>query len=216
MNLRYRLLPYHYSLAHAMHGAGGLPIMRPLFWEYPNDSKAATITTQWFDGEHLMPAPVISQDNTSSVYLPGPTTWFEFNSSTTHLGPLTLSLTDVPLDRMPLYVRAGAVITLGPVIQHTGELPGGPLEVQVYAGDDGSFTLVEDDGETLAYASGTSVAATRSTKFVWADASKVMSWTVSGTYSGADVYTDVNVVLFTSQGSTMKQGKLGTAGSVHF
>lgn len=94
-----------------------------------------------------MPAPVLSQDNSTSVYLPAGK-WYEFNTTTMHVGPTTLSLTNVPLAHTPVYVRCGGLITLGPVIQYTGQMPGGPLQVQIYGGADSTFTLVEDDGET--------------------------------------------------------------------
>ena len=149
LNLRYQLIPYHYSLAHMAFRPNGLPIMRPLLWEYPDDPSVAEMTSQWFDGQDIMAAPVLAEGNATNVYLPKGT-WFEFNTTTTHVGPTTLSLTNVALDHVPVYVRPGGVVTLGPVIQHTGQMPGGPLQVQVYSGANGSFTLVEDDGMTYA------------------------------------------------------------------
>merc|ERR1719198_944459 len=158
-----------------------------------------------------MVAPVLNEDNSTSVYLPEGT-WYEFNSTTTHSGPTTLSLTNVPLTTTPVYVRPGGIITLGPVIQHTGQMPGGPLEVQVYGGFDGTFALVEDDGESYAYKTGS----TRTTAFAWTDATKTLAWTVSGTYAGPEVYTQANVVLITASGTATLQGALGRSGSVTF
>merc|ERR1711879_849379 len=71
--------------------------------------------------------------------------------------------------------RPGTIVTLAPVIQYSDALPGGPLEVQVYMGANGEFTLAEDDGETKAYASG----AIRETKFQWKQTSKTLSWSVT-------------------------------------
>ena len=84
-------------------------------------------------------------------------------------------------DAMPdallqVYVRPGGIVTLGPVIQYTAQMPGGPLEVHIYTGIDGSFTLVEDDGETLDYQTGVA----RATTFSWSDITSTVSWTVTG------------------------------------
>merc|ERR1719473_1387067 len=97
MNLRYALLPYHYSLAHHAYDQGGIPMMRPLLWYFPSDPKVAEMTFQWMDGDKLMAAPVLQQDNSTSVYLPK-AQWYEFNSTVVHSGPTTLSLQNVPLD----------------------------------------------------------------------------------------------------------------------
>ena len=107
LNLRYALVPYHYSLAHAAFGPGGLPIMRPLLLHYEDDATASALTSQWLDGEKLLVAPVLAQDNTTSAYLPGGSgaTWFEFNSTTTHQGGTTLQLSGVPLAHVPVYAR---------------------------------------------------------------------------------------------------------------
>ena len=219
LNLRYRLLPYHYSLAHAAYQPGGISIMRPLLWSYPDDDAVSEMTTQWFDGPNLMAAPVLSQDNSSSVYLPAGD-WYTFNTAGSkvrmHTGPANVTSADVPLDVIPVFVRPGAIIPLGSVIQHVGELPGGPLEVQVYSGADGTFALVEDDGETTGYAQSAG-SSTRTTTFAWTEASGTLTWKVDGEYAGADVYTACSVVLFSSAG---KQGplvgKLGAGGSVTF
>merc|ERR1712032_803688 len=77
------------------------------------------------------------------------------------------------LDEVPTFVRCGAVIPLAPVVQYTDALPGGPLEVQVYAGADGSFKLVEDDGETTSYER---LGYVRETEFSWSDGLRTLSW----------------------------------------
>merc|ERR1712224_184841 len=102
-----------------------------------------------------MVAPVLSEDNTTTVLFPkGSGAWYGFNSSAIHQGGDMLHIANARLDQLPLYARAGAVIPIAPPIQWTGQLPGGALEVQVYAGQDGKFVLTEDDGETTAYLSG--------------------------------------------------------------
>jgi len=216
LNLRYQLLPYHYSLSHQAYRSGGVSIMRPLLWSYPDDPVVAEMTTQWFDGEHLMAAPVLNQDNVSDVYLPAGV-WYSFNSSTAHVGPTNVTSQAVALDATPVFVRAGGIITIGPVVQHVGQLPGGPLEVQVYTGASGSFTLFEDDGETTDYQSEDAV---RATTFEWDDTTATLKWTVVGekSYNGPSCYLHVNVVAFSQSDGRQAAdtATLGKDGSVTF
>ncbi|EGD72843.1 hypothetical protein PTSG_04572 [Salpingoeca rosetta] len=200
LELRYQLLPMHYSLAHGMY-TSGRPVFRGMFFDYPTDTVCQTIATQWMDGDYLLVSPVLSQDNSSSAYLPADT-WYEFNTTTTHTGPTYINQTNVALDHVPLFVKQGGILPLGPVIQYTDLLPGGPLTVHVYDGADGAFELVEDDGATLEYTSG----ATLKSHFSYSSASQTLSWTKSGSYSGSDVFTNVQALLFTPQG--VKQGSL--------
>ena len=212
MNLRYELLPYHYSLAHHAYAEGGIPMMRPLLWYFPSDPKVAEMTFQWMDGDKLMAAPVLQQDNSTSVYLPK-AQWYEFNSTVVHTGPTTLSLENVPLDHIPMYAQAGAVLPLtSSAIQHTGELPGGPLLLQIYGGADGSFVLVEDDGETMDYTTG----AVKRTSFTWSESSRTLSWTTQGTLQGAWSFLSVSVVLFEEAGVHSQTATLTATGHVKF
>merc|ERR1712096_322918 len=103
-------------------------------------------------GGELLVAPVLKQGGAKQVYLPEGS-WFAFNSTAVLQGPLNVTGT-AALEEVPVFAPLGAVVPLAPVVQHTSALPGGPLEVQVYGGGDGNFTMVEDDGETTAYESG--------------------------------------------------------------
>eukprot|EP00301_Raphidiophrys_heterophryoidea_P017928 c2926_g1_i1.p1 GENE.c2926_g1_i1~~c2926_g1_i1.p1 ORF type:complete len:895 (-),score=214.58 c2926_g1_i1:66-2720(-) len=195
MNLRYQLVPYHYSLGHATFLPGGLPINRPLVMHYPNDPNVQEMTVPWLDGPSLVVCAVVKEDNSSSCYLPEGV-WYSFNSTTQTTGPVTLTLQNVPLDEIPVYAAAGAIIPLAPIIQYTDQLPGGPLQLHVYGGLDGEFTMVEDDGETTAYAEGV----TRSTTFRWDDSIGALSWIVSGTFSDAHTFREVQITVFTANG----------------
>mmetsp|Transcript_16053 Transcript_16053/g.39554 ORF Transcript_16053/g.39554 Transcript_16053/m.39554 type:complete len:853 (-) Transcript_16053:222-2780(-) len=178
LELRYRLLPYHYSLAHAAYLKGGSPMMRPLAFEFSEDANVDDMTYPWLDGEGILCAPVLSQDNSTQVYLPGTaeTQWFQWNSTRTISGGQTLTLSSVPLDFTPIYAKAGAVIPLGPVVQYSEYAHGSPLNVHVYAGASGSFSLFEDDGMGKEYMSG----AGRVTTFTWDNDAKLLSWSVDG------------------------------------
>mmetsp|Transcript_41321 Transcript_41321/g.108534 ORF Transcript_41321/g.108534 Transcript_41321/m.108534 type:complete len:735 (-) Transcript_41321:84-2288(-) len=174
LELRYRLLPYHYSLAHRMYNTGQL-WMRSMAQAFSTSAATSDLTSQWMDGDILV-APVLTEDSQMEVVLPEGQ-WYPFpgGGPAVH-GPTKLSGLANASD-IPAFVAAGSVVPLGPVVQHTGALPGGPLEVLVFPGADGSFELIDDDGETTAYEQGT----TRCVQFTWTDASATLSWTASGT-----------------------------------
>ena len=207
LDLRYRLIPYYYSLAYEAHDTG-VPLMRPLVMEFPQDPNVANMSDQWFMGDGLMVAPIITESNQRSVYLPAGD-WYDFTSHQRLEGNRTITVT-AGLDEIPLYVRAGSILPLGPVIQHTSELPGGPLEVQVYPGRDATFTLMEDDGKTTAYLNGQF----RRTTFTWDDAARRLSWKVEGPYAGKDIFKHMKVEVFDPQGVHQAKGSLFSSGSV--
>ena len=115
------------------------------------------------------------------------------------------------LDEIPLFVRAGSILPLGPVIQHTSQLPGGPLELQIYPGQDATFTLFEDDGETVDYLKGQ----VRRTTFTWQDKTGRLSWKSEGPYAGKDVFQNLHVVLFDPRGKTGAESALNSNGQLH-
>lgn len=202
LELRYRLIPYHYSLAHAIFARTAL-WMRPLAMDFPAevDATAAGLTTQWMDGR-LLVAPVLWEDSHKQVYLPNGM-WYEFNSSRTIEGPVHLGGRAL-LSEIPVFVPPGTLLPLAPVVQSTDALPGGLLEMQIYRGADGSFELVEDDGETVAY----EVGRVRTTSFRWYDAAGTLSWRARGALvePGGRAFTQLRVTVFDSEG----QGHLRT------
>jgi alpha-glucosidase len=216
LELRYRMIPYHYSFAHDMYNTG-IPAVRALLMEFPDDSAVAEMTTEWMFGESVLVAPVLSEDNSTKPYLPAGT-WYEFDNAAAgneHMGPTTLELSNVPLDHIPVYVKAGGIIALSDLVQFTDALPGpaSKLELQVYGGADGTFTLYEDDGETVGYQAGT--ASVRATTFTWKESSKTLSWKSTGSYS-TKLYALLEAKLFTSGSSASKTASLSKAGSVIF
>jgi len=152
LELRYRLLPYLYTAVHES-VATGLPIVRALWLHYPDDAAAVRRGDQYLFGRNLLVAPVTSKGATSRrVYLPRGR-WYDYWTGEAIDGGREIERT-VDLATMPLYVRAGAILPLGPVIQHSGERSDEPLTLIVHPGADGSFTLYEDDGESFAYKRG--------------------------------------------------------------
>lgn len=198
LELRYRLIPMIYSLAHEGH-ATGAPIMRPLLMEFPDDAKLANCSSQWLLGTGLMVAPILAEGGQRTVYLPAGQ-WYEFERRATRAGPCEIEVT-ARLDEIPVYVRAGTILPLGPVVQHTSEMPGGPLELQVYSGQDAAFTLVEDDGETYDYLKG----AIRQTLFTWDDQRRTLSWKIRGDYAGPRVFQAVKVTVFQADGKVQAE-----------
>lgn len=110
-------------------------------------------------------APARETDALVETYLPAGADWFDFWTNTRHAGDRSVAQTS-PLDRLPLFVRAGSILPLGPVVQHVNEQPDAPLELRIYPGADATFTLYEDDNETYAYENG----AFATTELKWNDA----------------------------------------------
>lgn len=144
---RYRLLPYLYTTMWqcAQHGH---PMARPLFWAFADDERCYTLQDQFLCGDALLVAPICNPGATSRmVYLPDGD-WYDFWSDKPHYGPTEVTAL-APLERFPLFVRAGSVLPMWPLTQHTGE-PIQQLILHVYPGRQGSW-LYEDDGQSMAY-----------------------------------------------------------------
>jgi alpha-D-xyloside xylohydrolase len=155
--LRYRLLPYIYSLAGAeTHHAQTM--LRLLAFDFRHDPNVYDTADQYMFGPALLVCPVtrpgcgvVSQ--TRPVYLPAGTAWYDFWTGQRYEGGQTID-TDAPLDILPLYVRAGSLLPMGPHIQHSGEQLTAPWEIRVYPGADGSFAVYEDEGDGYRYEQG--------------------------------------------------------------
>lgn len=151
--LRYRLLPYIYTLAADTYHRDGT-IMRGLAMDFAADPKALDVRDQYMFGKSLLVAPVTSHKARSrGVYLPAGADWYDFHSGRKLAGGQTVEAA-APLSRMPLYVRAGSIVPVGGAIQHSLEAPGAPITLFVFTGSDGSFELYEDDGVSYGYEKG--------------------------------------------------------------
>ncbi|HLP75474.1 MAG TPA: TIM-barrel domain-containing protein [Candidatus Paceibacterota bacterium] len=151
--LRYRMLPYNYSVAWNVTSRGGT-IMRALGMDFPGDARAWTSGHEYMFGPAFLVAPVTEAKATHwSVYLPGGTSWVNFWTGETERGGREVQ-TAVPLETLPLFVRAGSIVPLGPDLQFALEKPADPVELRVYRGADGSFTLYEDEGDNYNYEKG--------------------------------------------------------------
>jgi alpha-glucosidase len=149
---RYQLMPYVYSVFEEA-ARTGLPVMRPLFLEFPSDPKTYRADTEYFFGPDLLVAPVLTQGATRrSIYLPAGD-WYDFWTGEKLSGPKEIPA-DAPLDKLPLYARGGAIIPMQQVVQYTDEAPINPLTLDIFPGGDSSGSLYEDDGRTYEYQQG--------------------------------------------------------------
>src|SRR5439155_2463687 len=155
IELRYELLPHIYNVMHEA-SVTGLPALRPLMLEFPNDPATYGLDDEVMFGRDVLVAPVLWPNASErSVYLPAGT-WVDYWTGATFAGGRSHRV-PVSLRSIPIFVRAGAFVFEHPVVQHTGELRGQPLRVHAVPGADGEATLYEDDGETPAYTQGMSV-----------------------------------------------------------
>jgi alpha-glucosidase len=152
IELRYQLMPYLYTAVEESTRTG-IPLMRPLFLEYPQASQFYADNRDFLFVRDFFVAPVTTEMvDAEEITLP-PGDWYDYWTSKKHASKETFQL-HPKLDEMPLYVRAGAIVPMQSVVQHTGEIPSGPLQLHVYPGDDCRGTLYQDDGHTFAYQKG--------------------------------------------------------------
>jgi alpha-D-xyloside xylohydrolase len=160
--LRYRMLPYTYSLAGAVTHKDAL-LMRPLVAEFRQDPEVDGIGDEFLLGPGLLVSPVTSPGATRrEVYLPRDPSlaargtgdgWYDFWTGAFKEAGLRFQA-PAPYESLPVFVRAGSILPMGPELQHTAEKPADPLTLWVYTGRDGRFDLYEDDGATYGYEQG--------------------------------------------------------------
>ncbi|MGD8399173.1 MAG: glycoside hydrolase family 31 protein, partial [Anaerolineae bacterium] len=142
LKLRYRLLPYIYSQA-VESARSGVPMARAMVLEYPSDPTTYPLDLQYMFGESFLVAPVVSPANRCRVYLP-PGNWVDYWTKAVVTGPRWLDV-EAPLDTLPLWVRAGAIVPLGPEMAHTAEKPLDPLTLALYLPAGAAGTVVHDE-----------------------------------------------------------------------
>ena len=190
LNLRYCLLPYIYSEAWQV-TKNGSTMMRPLVMDFNADTAAVNRQYQYMFGKSLLVAPVTEANASEwNVYLPKSAGWFNFWTGKHFNGGQSIK-TDAPLDKIPLFVKAGSIIPMGKIIQYTGEKLADTLEVRVYKGADAKFDLYEDEGDNYNYEKGRYTIVS----FNWDE--KHQSLTISdrkGNYTGRLIKRIFNVV----------------------
>ena len=204
IRLRYRLLPYLYSMAWQV-TSNNDSYMRPLFADFASDKRVWNLTDEFMFGRSILAAPIVSaqyteekvirtdaltgwdrQDvkdqkndaggpdwtapKTATKYLPRGTAWYDFWTGRQYRGGQDVTLTTT-LDRVPMFVRSGSIIPLGPEMQYVGEKSWDRLELHIYPGADGSFTLYEDEGDGYNYEKGSYATIT----FRWNDSRRELT-----------------------------------------
>jgi alpha-D-xyloside xylohydrolase len=150
--LRYRLMPYIYSEAWQVTSRDGT-LMRPLVMDWRNDVEAQNTGDEYLFGPAILVSPVTTQSAASrTVYLP-PATWYDFWTGEKQDGGKRIEA-DAPLAKLPLFVRAGSIVPMGPAMEWTTEKPADPIELRIYPGADGDFTLYEDENDSYRYEKG--------------------------------------------------------------
>ncbi|MBQ8360852.1 MAG: DUF5110 domain-containing protein [Bacteroidaceae bacterium] len=200
VELRYRLLPYIYSMMGEVVQRSG-SIMRPLFFDFVHDKRAINLTDEYLFGRSILVKPVTDPLYTFqnehkegfaiypevekaaapvSVYLPSGARWYDFWTNDLIDGGRTVKRL-APIDIIPLYIKAGTIIPFGPAVQYSDEKPWDNLEIRVYPGADADFVLYEDEGDNYNYEKGSFT----EIRFHWDDASHTLTIADrKGTYKG--------------------------------
>ncbi len=200
LNLRYRLLPYIYSEAWQI-TKNGSTMMRGLVMDFNGDTAAINQRYQYMFGKAILVAPITRAGISEwDVYLPKAAIWYDFWTGKRFEGGQYIE-TNAPLDKIPLFIRSGSILPLGKPVQYTGEKPADTLEIRVYKGADGIFTLYEDETDNYNYEKGIYATIT----FTWNDAKGAL--TISdrhGSFPGMLKERIFNIVFVsTSKGNEM-------------
>lgn len=152
LNLRYRLMPCIYSEAWQI-TRNGSTLMRPLVMDFKDDDLALGQRYEYMFGKAMLVAPITEpQVKERQVYLPKPAVWYDFWTGRRYSGGQNV-LVDAPLDRLPLFVRAGSILPMGPFIEYAAQ-KNDPIEIRIYPGADGEFVLYEDENDNYNYEKG--------------------------------------------------------------
>jgi alpha-D-xyloside xylohydrolase len=202
INLRYSLLPYIYSASWDV-TTNQSSMMRALMMDFAADKKALDINDEYMFGKSILVCPVttalyskdteedFSTIKSRELYLPAGAEWYDFWTGEKQAGSQTLKR-ETPIDIIPLYVKAGTILPIGPKVQFAAEKKWDNLEIRVYEGANGEFLLYEDEGDNYNYEKG----AFSTITFSWNDAKKVL--TISdrkGAFPGMIESRTFNIIL---------------------
>ena len=193
-NLRYRLLPYIYTVSYWV-TKYGYTLQRGLVLDFPDDINVYNKSTQYMFGPNLLVSPVYKYDNTTDVYFPVKyNTWYCFWTGKIITGGTYIQDMVVPLAQIPLYVKEGSIIILGPFTQYAFEkYPWNELEIRIYPGSDGTFELYNDDGKSK---NSLEMDQYILIQFNWNDSDKTMTINnIIGSYNGMSTEIIMNFVI---------------------
>ena len=224
IRLRYRLIPYLYSIAWQVTNANG-SYLRPLFSDFASDKRVWDMTDEFLFGQSILAAPIVEAQYTeekiiredamtgwdrkdvtgtdkvtnvdwtatkaTKKYLPKGTTWYDFWTNQKYKGGQDVEL-QTTFDQVPMFVRAGSILPLAPEMQYVGEKSWNELEIRIYPGANGTFTLYEDEGDNYNYEKGKYATIT----FSWNDAKRTLTiGAQNGAYDGMLHQRKFNIVL---------------------
>ena len=185
IRLRYSLLPYLYSTSSQVSQQAG-SIMRPLMMDFAADKNTHNLTDEFLFGKNILVAPVVtpmyvssqdgkgtedySQPKSRTVYLPLGSSWVDFYTGKSYAGGQTIER-QAPIDLIPLYLKAGSILPIGPDVEYAQQKKWDNLEIRIYPGTDGQFTLYEDEGDNYNYEKG----ACSTITFQWNDATRELT-----------------------------------------
>lgn len=201
LNLRSQLMPYIYSEAWQITSHGST-MMRPLVMDFNNDSQALNQPYEYMFGKSILVAPITEPGALKrDVYLPASVDWYDFWTGNKINGGQTI-LADAPLDKIPLFVKAGSIIPFGEIMQYADQKPANMLEIRIYEGSDGSFDLFEDEGDNYNYEEGKFA----NINFLWNNAGKELTiGKVNGAFESMLKNRVFKVVLFAKGGSQINK-----------
>ena len=207
MQLRESLVPYLYTLSQQA-SASGLPMTQALYLDYPDQAQAYDYPSEYLLGRDMLVAPVTTPGNvaTTTVWFP-PGRWTDWFTGATFTGPSTRTLA-VPLNRMPVFVKAGGIVPLQPSSGHASTAGSAALTLRVFAGGNGSYTMYDDAGDGLGYTKG-QYTRTPVSYASGAASSTVVIGPAVGSYPGAPAsrqYT-VDLVNVSSPHSVLRDGR---------
>jgi alpha-D-xyloside xylohydrolase len=200
-NLRYRLMPYIYSLSWKVTNEN-YTIMRSLAFDFRNDASVYNIPDQYMFGPAFLVNPVTEQlysgklvstskNKTRNVYLPKSVNWYDFWTGKTFEGGQTIAAS-APIETMPLYIKAGSIVPMGSFLQYATEKPADPIELRIYPGAAGQFTIYEDENDNYNYEKGVHSTIT----LLWNDLTKTLTIKKrEGSFPGMIMKRTFNVIL---------------------
>jgi alpha-D-xyloside xylohydrolase len=207
--LRYALMPYIYSLAGAA-TQDGATLMRPLVMDFPADEAGRGRADEYLFGPAFLVAPVTTLGaRDREVYLPAGADWYDFWTGARLRGGRTVQA-PAPFDSLPVYVRAGSIVPVGPDLEYTGEKAADPITLRVYTGADGHFSLYEDDGLSYGYERGEFARI----DIAWNEARHVLTiGRRQGSFAGMPARRTFNVVLISPRARPAAPTRIVYAGA---
>ncbi|MBB3186200.1 glycoside hydrolase family 31 protein [Microbacter margulisiae] len=202
IDLRYQLMPYIYSLAWQVTSQGAI-IMKPLVHDYPQDKNTWNIKHQFLFGSSILVSPIIKyKARGRNLYLPAGS-WINFWTGEKVCGGRNVNVL-APLNQIPLFIKSGSIIPVGPKVQYAMQPYSSPLKILVYPGADASFILYEDEGDTYNYEKGDY----STIKINWDDKTKTLTFGArDGKFNGMLLNRSFDIYLMGQNNKKLGQGQ---------